>query len=309
MSFANDVKNELCRLADKDHGSEMAELFAMLRISGSISLAGRKVGLHFTTENAALARRMLRLLKNNFPVQTEVIVTRSRRLKKNNRYQVQVIPSDEARNALSRLHLLSPLDEAGSVLLKKDDRKKAFLRGVFLAGGSVNKPISDYHLELISDSLDMAQFIQKVMKSFSLPARIVDRKNSYIVYLKEGNAIASFLSVVGAHNSYLEFENVRVLKDMRNQVNRVVNCETANLNKTVQAAVRQLQAIEKIDRLVGLSTLPDPLQEAARLRREHQDLSVGGLAALTEDNVGKSGFNHRLKKLESIAEKLKDGEK
>ena len=308
MSFSHDVKNEIARSEGEYHDCEIAELFWLLRISGAVSLSGRKVGIHFTTENAALARRVLRLLKNNFPVQTEVIVTRSRRLKKNNRYQVHVIPSDEARTALRRLHLLSPLEAAGSALLKKEGEKRAILRGVFLAGGSVNKPISDYHLELICDSLDMGQFIQKIMKGFSLPARIVDRKNSYIVYLKEGNAIAGFLSLIGASNSYLEFENVRVLKDMRNKVNRQVNCETANLNKVVQAAVRQLNAIRVIEETVGLSTLPEPLQEAARLRRDHQDLSVGELAALTEDNVGKSGFNHRLKKLEQLAEKLKDGE-
>ena len=308
MSFSHDVKNEIARSEGEEHNCEQAELFGLLRISGSVSLSGRKVGIHFTTENAALARRVLRLLKNNFPVQTEVIMTRSRRLKKNNRYQVHVLPSDEARAALSRLHLLSPLEEAGSVLLKKEGERRAFLRGVFLAGGSVNKPISDYHLELICDNLDMGQFIQKIMKGFSLPARIVDRKNSYIVYLKEGNAIASFLSLIGAPHSYLEFENIRVLKDMRNKVNRQVNCETANLNKVVQAAVRQLNAIRIIEDTVGLSTLPEPLQEAARLRREHQDLSVGELAALTEDSVGKSGFNHRLKKLEQLAEKLKDGE-
>ena len=160
MSFSTDVKNEVARLEGEEKSCEQAELFGLLRISGSISLSGRKVGIHFTTENAALARRTLRLLKNNFSVQTEVIVTRSRRLKKNNRYQIHVLPSDEARAALSHLRLLSPPEEAEKVLLKKEDCKKAFLRGVFLAGGSVNKPIADYHLELLSDNLDLCQFIQ-----------------------------------------------------------------------------------------------------------------------------------------------------
>jgi DNA-binding protein WhiA len=307
MSFSTDVKNEVARLEGEEKSCEQAELFGLLRISGSISLSGRKVGIHFTTENAALARRTLRLLKNNFSVQTEVIVTRSRSLKKNNRYQIHVLPSDEARAALSHLRLLSPPEEAEKVLLKKEDCKKAFLRGVFLAGGSVNKPIADYHLELLSDNLDLCQFIQKIMKGFGLPAKVVDRKNSYIVYLKEGNSIANFLSLIGAHNAYLEFENVRVLKDMRNKVNRVVNCETANLNKVVKASVRQITAIHTIDETIGLSALPDLLQEAARLRLEHQDLSVGELAALTEENIGKSGLNHRFKKIEKIAEELREG--
>lgn len=231
-------------------------------------------------------------------------MTRSTRLKKNNRYQVHVVPSSEARIALGELHLLSPLDLAGAALLKKNACKKSFLRGVFLAGGSVSRPLSDYHLELITDRLDMGEYICKIMKGFDLPARVIDRKNTYVVYLKEGNAIASFLSLIGAHHSYLEFENVRVLKDMRNQVNRVVNCETANLNKVVKAAVRQLAAIRTIDRTVGLDQLPENLQEAARLRLKHQDLAVGELAALTEGHIGKSGLNHRLKKLEQIAEKI-----
>ena len=297
MSFASDVKNEVARLDSEAKEGERAELFGLLRISGSVSLSGQKVGIHFTTENAALARRVLRLLKNNFAVQTEVIVTRSTRLKKNNRYQVHVVPSSEARIALGELHLLSPLDLAGAALLKKNVCKKAFLRGVFLAGGSVSRPLSDYHLELITERLDMGEYICKIMKEFALPARVIDRKNTYVVYLKEGNAI-------GAHHSYLECENVRVLKDMRNQVNRVVNCETANLNKVVKAAVRQLAAIRTIDRAVGLDQLPETLQEAARLRLKHQDLAVGELAALTEGHIGKSGLNHRLKKLEQIAEKI-----
>jgi DNA-binding protein WhiA len=305
MSFSSDVKNEVARLEGEDQETECAELFGLLRISGSVSLSGQRVGLHFATENAALARRVLRLLKDNFAVQTEVIVTRSTRLKKNNRYQVHVVPSEEARAALSKLHILSPIAAAGAELLKKNASRRSFLRGVFLAGGSVSKPISDYHLEIVSDNLDMSRYICKIMKGFDLPARIVDRKKNFIVYLKEGNAIATFLSLIGAHGSYLEFENVRVLKDMRNQVNRVVNCETANLNKTVQAAVRQIAAIRIIEQKKGLESLPEALQEAARLRLNHQELSVGELAALTEDHIGKSGLNHRLKKIEELAGKLR----
>ena len=178
MSFASDVKNEVARLDSEAKEGERAELFGLLRISGSVSLSGQKVGIHFTTENAALARRVLRLLKNNFAVQTEVIVTRSTRLKKNNRYQVHVVPSSEARIALGELHLLSPLDLAGAALLKKNACKKSFLRGVFLAGGSVSRPLSDYHLELITDRLDMGEYICKIMKGFDLPARVIDRKNT-----------------------------------------------------------------------------------------------------------------------------------
>ena len=304
MSFSSDVKNEVARLEGEDKCCEMAELFGLLRISGSVSLKGQKVGINFVTENAALARRTLRLLKDNFQVQTEVVITRSRRLKKNNRYQVRVIPSEEARQALSDLQLLAPLEDGKLHLLKKSCCRKAFLRGIFLAGGSVNKPLSDYHLEMVSDNEELAKFVLKIMQRFSLSAKMVDRKNDFIVYIKEGNAVTSFLSIIGAYNSMLEFENIRIVKDMRNNVNRIVNCETANLNKVVTAAVRQITCIKYIKETRGLTVLPSLLKEAADLRLQHQEAPVGELAAMCEKSVSKSGFNHRLKRLEKLAEEM-----
>ena len=301
MSFSNDVKNEVARIESEIACCEKAELFGLLRMSGSVSLKGRGVGIHFATENAALARRVLRLLKSNFSVQTEVVITRSRRLKKNNRYQVQVMPSAEASKALSELQLLAMPEEGRLKLLGKPCCRKAFLRGIFLAGGSVSKPVSDYHLELVTDNEDLAILIQKVMHGFSLPAKMTDRKNDYIVYLKEGNAITGFLSVIGAHHSLLEFENIRIVKEMRNKVNRLVNCETANLSKIVQAAVHQIACIRYIDKTSGLYSLSPLLKETADLRLAHPEASVAELASMAEGNIGKSGFNHRLKKIEQIA--------
>ncbi len=304
MSFSTDVKNEVARIEGENKSCEKAELFGLLRISGSVSLRGKNIGIHFTTENAALARRVLHLLKNNFQVETQVLITRSRRLKKNNKYQIQVIPSVSAREALEDLQLLAPLETGRLTLLKNAPARKAFLRGVFLAGGSVSKPISDYHLEMVSDNEELAQLVQKTMQRFSFGARMVDRKESFIVYLKEGNAITNFLSLIGAHNALLEFENVRVVKEMRNNVNRVVNCETANLNRVVKNAVRQIACIRYVDEKRGLELLPQVLKEAAKLRLNHEDLSVAELAAMCEEDVSKSGFNHRLKKLEKMAREL-----
>lgn len=146
--------------------------------------------------------------------------------------------------------------------------------------------------------------IMKTMQGFSLPVKITDRKNDYIVYLKEGNGITSFMSVIGAHNALLEFENVRIVKEIRNNVNRVVNCETANLNKVVQAAVQQVESIHYIEKHLGLGKLPLPLRETAELRLEHPDASLNELADLSEGKIGKSGINHRLKKLQRLAEEL-----
>lgn len=300
MSFSNDVKNELSRIETNDVAGDKAELLGLLRMSGAIVIRGMNVGIHFSTENAALARRALQLLKSNYQVQTEVVITRSRRLKKNNRYQVQVIPSPQVSTALFELQLLSVESDLKNPLLENHDCKRTFLRGAFLGGGSISRPSSDYHLEMVTENEDFAHTIIKIMQSFSLKAKLTDRKNEYIVYLKDGESIINFLSVIGAHNAMMELENVRIVKEMRNNVNRAVNCETANLNKVVNAAVRQVRCIHYIDEHMGLAELPQPLQEVAKLRLEHQDVSLNDLVEYS-GGLGKSGINHRLKKLQEIA--------
>lgn len=300
MSFSNDVKNELSRIETNDPCCDKAELLGLLRMSGAIIIRGSNVGIHFSTENAALARRVLQLLKSNYQVQTEVIITRSRRLKKNNRYQVRVIPAPQVSKALTELQLLSVESDLKNPLLNNHCCKRTFLRGAFLGGGSISRPSSDYHLEMVTGNEDFAHSIIKVMHSFSLKAKLTDRKNDFIVYLKDGESITKFLSVIGAHNSMMDFENVRIVKEMRNNVNRVVNCETANLNKVVKAAVRQINCIKYIEQHLGLNQLPQALQDTARLRLEYPDASLNELVEYS-GGIGKSGINHRLKKLQEMA--------
>ena len=300
MSFSNDVKNELSRIETNDAAGDKAELLGLLRMSGAIIIRGMNIGIHFSTENAALARRALQLLKSNYKVQTEVVITRSRRLKKNNRYQVHVIPAPQVSIAMHELQLLSVESDLKNPLLATHDCKRTFLRGAFLGGGSISRPTSDYHLEMVTENEDFAHTIIKVMQSFSLKAKLTDRKNEYIVYLKDGESIINFLSVIGAHNAMMELENVRIVKEMRNNVNRVVNCETANLNKVVKAAVRQVNCIKYIDEHMGLENLPQPLQETAKLRLDYPDVSLNDLVEYA-GGLGKSGINHRLKKLQEIA--------
>ena len=303
MSFSNDVKNELSRIDTNDAAGDKAELLGLLRMSGAIVIRGMNIGIHFSTENAALARRALQLLKSNYQVQTEVVITRSRRLKKNNRYQVQVIPAPQVSLAMQELQLLSVESDLNNPLLTTHDCKRTFLRGAFLGGGSISRPTSDYHLEMVTENEDFAHTIIKVMQTFSLKAKLTDRKNEYIVYLKDGESIIKFLSVIGAHNAMMELENVRIVKEMRNNVNRVVNCETANLNKVVKAAVRQVNCIKYIDEHMGLENLPQPLQETAKLRMDYPDVSLNDLVEYA-GGLGKSGINHRLKKLQEIARGL-----
>lgn len=300
MSFSNDVKNELSRIETNDVAGDKAELLGLLRMSGAIIIRGLNVGIHFSTENAALARRVLHMLKNNYEVQTEVVITRSRRLKKNNRYQVHVLPAPKVSTALKELQLLSMESDLQNPLLNSHSCKRTYLRGAFLGGGSISRPASDYHLEMVTGNETFAQTIIKVMHSFSMKAKLTDRKNEYIVYLKDGESIINFLNVIGAHNAMMELENVRIVKEMRNNVNRAVNCETANLNKVVKAAVRQVSCIKYIDAHGGIGQLEPNLQEIARLRLEHPDVSLNDLVEYT-DGLGKSGINHRLKKLQAIA--------
>ena len=300
MSFSNDVKNELSRLETNEVCCDKAELLGVLRMSGAIVIRGMNIGIHFSTENAALARRVLQILKNNYQVQTEVVITRSRRLKKNNRYQVRVLPAPQVNIAMTELQLISIESDLKNPLLTKQCCKRAFLRGAFLGGGSISRPSSDYHLEMVTGNEDFARSIIKVMHTFSMKAKLTDRKNDYIVYLKDGESITNFLRVIGAHNSMMELENARVLKEMRNNVNRRVNCETANLGKVVKAAVRQVNCIKFIDEHMGLSELPEALQQTALLRLEYPEASLNELVEYS-GGIGKSGINHRLKKLQEMA--------
>lgn len=206
--------------------------------------------------------------------------------------------------ALETLQLLTNISEGKAKLLSSSCCRRAFLRGAFMAGGSVSRPAGDYHLEMVTGNYEFAELIRSIIHAFSMPVKMTDRKGEYIVYLKEGNAITSFLSVIGAHHALMEFENVRIIKEMRNNVNRIVNCETANLNKTVQAAVHQIESIKYIGEVLGLSKLPSILRETAEMRLAYPEASLTELADMATGKIGKSGINHRLKKLEQIAKDL-----
>lgn len=190
-------------------------------------------------------------------------------------------------------------------LLKKENiEQKDFLRRVFLLNGSIADPEREYHLELVSDSLEIAEAIKDILCDFGVNARVIEKKYNYSTYVKEAESIALFLNIIGAHNSLLKFENVKVTHEMNNQINRVVNCETANLSKIVNTAVRQIEAINKIKEKMGLNNLPKGLSEIAKLRLENPDMGLLELGKLLSPPLGKSGVNHRLKKLEEIASEL-----
>jgi len=311
LSFSTVTKNELARVTGQRPCCRLAELAALVKMDGSIQIGRGQVALNIINENAAVARKIFSLVKDVFGLQTEVLVQRKTRLRKNNVYLVRILPWQEMREVLRRLGMIDDggqLQDAAPVdLVRRVCCRRAYLRGAFLGGGSVNSPSGTYHLEVITGVERLAQDISRMMKKFCLKARVSRRKNWYVVYLKESEQIVNFLSIIGAHSARLKFENTRIYKNMRNQVNRLVNCETANLNKTVDAALRQVDNIVLIRDTVGLSHISESLREAAELRLKYPDASLRELGDMMRPRLGKSGVNHRLRKLEDIAEKVRSG--
>lgn len=309
MSFSSKTKNELSRLRSDDKCCQKAELSALIRVSGTIILAGlNKTKLKIITENAAVARLIFVLFKKSLNVHTEVLVSKNKNLKKNHSYYIQI---DDANYILKQLgiiveenKLLRINESVPWTLLDKDCCKRAYIRGVFLGGGSISDPDKGYHMEFVLHSEAFAKEFQDLINSYQLNAKVIQRKNNYVVYLKEGDNIVDLLNIIGAHTTLLNFENVRIVKQMRNNVNRLVNCETANLTKTVDAAYKQIQNIETIDKYMGLESLPENLKAIALLRLENKGISLKELGQLLDPPVGKSGVNHRFKKIQAIAEDL-----
>lgn len=310
MSFSTATKNELARIYDRRPCCRLAELAALIRMDGSIQISsGKMMSLNISTENAAVARKIFSMVKGNFNLHTEVLVQRKTRLRKNNVYLVRIPPQQQLSEFLIQVGMLDRKgrlkDTVREDLLTKGCCRRAYLRGVFLGGGSVNSPEGTYHLEVITDNEQHAGSICELMQKFRLPARISERKNWQVVYLKGSEQIVRFLNIIGAHSALLNFENARVYKDVRNQVNRLVNCETANLNKTINASVRQLENIKLVRDTIGFDNIPFSLREAAEIRVKYPDASLKELGDYMQPRLGKSGMSHRLRKLEEIAEKIR----
>ncbi len=310
MSFSSITKNELVRKMFEKRCCQFAEISAMIRMSGSIQLAGlKRVNVRIATENPAIARLVFTLFKTSFNVHTEVSVKKNRILKKSNTY---VIIITKANDILHKLGIIEYENESFNInykiprnLLKNECCKRAYLRGAFLGGGSVSDPEKTYHLEFVSHNEEFSKELMELINGYDLNSKVIIRKNNYVIYLKEGDQIVDLLNIIGAHNALLNFENVRIVKEMRNSVNRIVNCETANLGKIVDAALRQVGNIEYIQKTEGLKILPDNLREIAELRLENRNASLKELGEMLTPVVGKSGVNHRLRKIEKISEDLK----
>ena len=312
MSFSSEVKEELSEQIASGRHCRLAETAAILSLCGKIVITENdRYCVKIQTENLAVARKYFTLLRKTFNIRAEVSVRKGREVRF---YSVIVSKDPEARRLLGETCLL---DEDGNIsecmspmhhrLLRQNCCRRAFIRGAFLAVGSVSDPEKSYHFEIVCTVPEKARQLQELLASYDVDAKVVLRKRHYVVYIKEGSQIVELLGLMGAHISLMQLENVRIVKEMRNSVNRKVNCETANLNKTVSAAVRQAEDIRYIQEKIGLDKLPMDLEETARLRLEHTEASLKELGDMLSPKVGKSGVNHRLRKLSQIADDLREG--
>nr|WP_262492423.1 DNA-binding protein WhiA [Mammaliicoccus sciuri] len=304
------MKNELTRI-EVDDCCAKAELSALIRMNGNLSISNQQFVINVQTENAAIARRIFSLIKKCFGVEVELLVRKKMKLKKNNIYISRI--KVKAKEILDELGILQDgmfKHEIDKDILQKDCCKRSYLRGAFLAGGSVNNPeTSSYHLEIFSLYEEHSADLTALMNQYDLNAKLLERKKGFISYLKEAEKISDFLSLIGGYQALLKFEDVRIIRDMRNSVNRLVNCETANLNKTVSAAMKQVESIQLIDKEIGIDNLPDRLREVARIRIDNQDVSIKELGEMVSTGkISKSGINHRLRKLNEMADKIRNGE-
>lgn len=304
-SFASDVKNALSRTDTERDCCRTAELAALLRMGASMVTDGEHgMGLRFETASAAVARRVIRLLRAmDASLSTSVAMERTPQLRRRT-YIVNIAAGDGVTPLLARLDLLAGGAPVGTdpILLRKKCCRAAYLRGAFLSGGSVNRPEASCHLEITAKRLELGRALHTLLRRLHFPVGLTDRRDTYVVYLKEGDAVMDFLALIGAEEAAEEIEVARNLKEVRAQVNRLVNVETANLQRTVDAASDQLAAIERLMAAGRLAALSADLRETARMRRAHPEISMAELAALC--HISKSGMSHRLKKICKAAEEV-----
>lgn len=312
MSFSGDVKKEIGQVMSTEHACQIAELGAIVSMCGNIKISeDDEYTLHLRMENVVVARKTYTLLKQAFDIQTNIAV-RQHKSKKHHIYEVIVSDTMEAFRVLKGVGLIDDLGDVGenlsllsNDLIQTEEARRAYLRGAFLASGSMSDPAKAYHFEIVVATKEKAELVCALMNLLELHAKVVLRKKNYVVYLKEGSQIVDILNIMEAHSALMELENVRIIKDMRNSVNRKVNCETANINKTVSAAMKQVEDITFIEEHIGLGNIAEGLQEIAQLRLEYTEASLKELGEMLTIPVGKSGVNHRLRKLSEIAEKLR----
>lgn len=313
MSFSGEVKEELSGYLPAARHCQIAELAAIFGMCGQIQREKSGMWVRIHTENIAVARKYFTLLQKTFNIKADMCVRRNAYLKKSRTYIIVITNQDEVQRFLEALKIE---DETGNLTENKkitDQRilqssccRRAFIRGAFLASGSISDPEKFYHLEIVCTSQEKAEQMRQIINSFPVEAKIVRRKKYHVVYIKEGEQIGEMLRIMEASMAVMNLENIRIVKEMRNSINRQVNCETANIHKTVSAAIEQINDIKYIREYVGFDNLPENLREIALARLEKPEATLKELGDSLTPPVGKSGVNHRLRKLKMIADKSRE---
>ncbi|ACL76624.1 DNA-binding protein WhiA [Ruminiclostridium cellulolyticum] len=308
MSFSTIVKDELCRIELHDECCMKSEILGVILIGNLFSNEKILRNTKVVTENAAFARRIYSIFRRIYGICPEVSIRRSSKLKKHVSYSLTLVPNQMINKILYDFGISAFTEDEyipAASTLEKVCCRKSFLRAAFLSGGSISDPEKTYHLEISTHNIMSAEMIKDLLDDYNINTKIIKRKGSYVAYIKEGEQIVDFLNIIGAHGALMELENVRILKDMRNNVNRIVNCETANLEKTVNASIRQIENIKYIESTIGIDKLPENLVEIADVRVQFRDASLKELGEMLHPKLGKSGVNHRLRKLDEIAERIR----
>lgn len=303
MSFSLNVKNELTGSMPNARHCRIAELAALTSLGGELDEFGRLV---VSAEYNLVTSRFEALYRKIFNEDISgpaVCETRGSK-------QIWSLVMNEAETTgiceLLKIKQGEPPVAAASTAMQQCC-KRAYLRGAFIACGSISNPEKDYHLEFVTDDDGRAQTILDAMAVFDVEAKLIHRKQHSVVYLKDGESIVDLLNIIEAHVCLMEFENIRILKDMRNKVNRRANCDIANIDKTLKASGRQVGDIEYLRDTIGLDALPEDLRTTALLRLENTECSLAELGELHPKPVGRSGVNHRLQKLSNMAATLRAG--
>ena len=312
MSFSGMVKEELSRQIGTARHCRIAELAALIGFCGRLEHFPQGEKLKLQTENETVARKCFTLLQKTFNIEKEISVRENSHLKRVKVYVLEISDPEEIREILQATKLIADSKFCDTLILQdmlvvqQSCCKRAYIRGAFLASGSISDPEKGYHFEIVYPDERKAQQLQTIIRSFSVDAKIVQRKKSYVVYVKEGAQIVDMLAVMEANVALMDLENIRILKEMRNSVNRKVNCETANINKTVNAAVKQMEDIKLIQQVMGFEQLSDGLAQIAELRMQYPEATLKELGMMLSPQVGKSGVTHRLRKLSALADELRE---
>lgn len=311
MSFSSDVKTEIINQTGMIKKQRIARLLGMICFGAKITSSPDGYKFKFSTENPKIARTMYSLIKNDCAIKANLRVYRG---PKSILYYVMIDDELEINDLFHTIGLLSTGEDIKSFIsfhinpayIMENAEKKAFIGGAFLAAGSVITPQKNCHLEFVTSHYRLSKDMERLLGDFNLNVKTAVRKSNYVLYFKNSSDVADMLTILGAYDALMEYHNIKIMKDVRNSINRKMNCDNANMTKTIDASFRQVEAIKKLEKLGVLQELNESLQEIARLRMQYKELGLKELGEMLNPPLGKSGVNHRLRKLVEEAEKLGD---